>query len=216
VEDEVAPQQPYDVVGHRQPDESLSGKGKVGLAERHQRVHQIRDDPLLSQRHYEMCQKYHLTDPAHEEKFPDPACFWVVELIAEGGGKAEIVEVAHSQVVRIFQEALLTLGFLVTAKTLIFLQLRSGHAGFLAEQPSRVWRATPSINLDVADQFKEHYAVEAGDKYSGDEAKVKKVDEDHGKQDEETEVEAVEDKPIGRGYESFRHRQLKSKSNQQG
>ena len=84
MEDEVAPQQPYDVVGHRQPekgkskmmksktsstvnknqrcipDESLSGKGKVGLAERHQRVHQIRDDPLLSQRHYEMCQKYHL------------------------------------------------------------------------------------------------------------------------------------------------------------
>ena len=34
---------------------------------------------------------------------------------------------------------------------------------------------------------------------------MKKVDEDHGKQDEETEVKAVEDKPIGRGYESFRH-----------
>ena len=84
MEDEVAPQQPYDVVGHRQPekgkskmmksktsstvnknqrcipDESLSGKGKVGLAERHQRVHQVWDDPLLSQCHYEMCQKYHL------------------------------------------------------------------------------------------------------------------------------------------------------------
>ena len=65
-----------------------------------------------------MCQKYHLqkhydllflesvwrhlADPAHQEKFPDPAGFWIVELIAEGGGKAEIVEVAHSQVVRIF------------------------------------------------------------------------------------------------------------------
>ena len=43
----------------------------------------------------------HLADPAHQEKLPDPAGFWVVELIAEGGGKAEVVEVAHSQVVRI-------------------------------------------------------------------------------------------------------------------
>ena len=34
---------------------------------------------------------------------------------------------------------------------------------------------------------------------------MKKVDEDHGKQEEETEVEAVEEEAIGRGYEGFRY-----------
>ena len=92
-----------------------------------------------------MWRQWHLADPAHQEKLPDPAGSWKVELVAEGGGKAEVVEVAHGQVVRIFKEALLTLRFLVTV---IFLQLRPGHAGFLAHQPSRVWRATPSIHLN--------------------------------------------------------------------
>lgn len=34
---------------------------------------------------------------------------------------------------------------------------------------------------------------------------MKKVDEDHRKQEEETKVEAVEDEPYGRAYEGFRH-----------
>ena len=45
---------------------------------------------------------WHLADPAQKEQFPDSARFRKVELIAEGGGKAEIVEIGHSQVVRIF------------------------------------------------------------------------------------------------------------------
>ena len=100
------------------PNKSFSCKGKICFAERHQGVHQVRDDPLLSQCHDEMRQKYHLqkhsgsssflkvwghlADPAHQEKFPNSAGFWIVELVAEGGGEAEIVEVGHSQIVRIF------------------------------------------------------------------------------------------------------------------
>ena len=88
------------------------------MAERHQGVNQVRDDPLLSQCHDEVRQKYHLqnhsgsssffkvwrhlTDPTHQEKLPNSAGFWIVELVAEGGGQAEIVEVGHSQVVWIF------------------------------------------------------------------------------------------------------------------
>ena len=44
----------------------------------------------------------HLADPAHQKKFPNSAGFWIVELVAEGGGEAEIVEVGQSQIVWIF------------------------------------------------------------------------------------------------------------------
>ena len=98
----------------------------------------------------------HLADPAHQEKLPNSAGFRIVELIAEGGGEAEIVEVGQSQVVRIFQEALLLAffaTFLVTTETFSFLHLRPGHAGFLPQQPFRVWRATPRIHLEISIQF---------------------------------------------------------------
>ena len=66
------------------------------------------------------------------------------------------------------------------------------------------------FHLNIADKFEEYDGVEASDKDSRHKAKVKKVDEDDGKQEEKTKVEAVEDERFCRGNEGLCYLQMQT------
>ena len=66
------------------------------------------------------------------------------------------------------------------------------------------------FHLNVADKFEEYDGVEASDKDSRQKAELKKVDEDDGKQEEKTKVEAVEDEPSCRGNEDLCYLQMQT------
>ena len=96
MEDEIEEDQPQQVVGQSQFQQSLRGFVEVHRSEGHERVDHTGGDVLLHDGHDQVEAHHHLHRPPGQEHRPDPRGAGEVELVAEGRGQPEIVDIAWS------------------------------------------------------------------------------------------------------------------------